>query len=383
MRISKETRNIFSFLLPFLFFLPASADNRLFRRKEELKCKDSIFAARTQAAPWEDGRLIQRIISSYRQVEKNHLGESMWQFFYERQKNLYVIFQAGNPSEIAPILQNPGQTDLFYGFDNLCSTVVPTQITHQGLINEATLCLDSLIRLGEAVGAMRLYNPEGYDKSEAPPWSVEEILRNIEDKLLVRIPFPNPYPDEVGLYTPHGVASYRPIQAIYQAYLIKELVKNIPNPRILEIGAGLGRTAYYCRQFGIKDYTIVDIPMTSACSAYFLGTSLGADQIVLFGEDWEGSENKVKILPPKHFLEGNEHYDLIVNVDSLTEMDSKVIEAYLARIMKSTPIFLSINHEVNKHTINELLSGKENVLCHRKPYWMRQGYVEEIFTFRP
>ena len=63
----------------------------------------------------------------------------------------------------------------------------------------------------------------------------------------------------------------------------------------MEIGAGMGRTAYYMCKFGLSDYTIVDLPMSNVAQAAFLSRVMGEDQISLAGEDRSAN---VRILPP-------------------------------------------------------------------------------------
>jgi hypothetical protein len=122
--------------------------------------------------------------------------------------------------------------------------------------------------------------------------------------------------------------------------------------------------------------------MTALASSYFLGRTLGENQVVLLGESLDGSENKIKILTPDRFLNDTSHYDLIVNVDSLIEIDINTINAYLNKIQEISPMFLSINHEINKYSVFELLSTSRKVKkLQRHPYWMRLGYVEELYTF--
>ncbi|ETZ40544.1 hypothetical protein L838_5619 [Mycobacterium avium MAV_120709_2344] len=44
----------------------------------------------------------------------------------------------------------------------------------------------------------------------------------------------------------------------------------------------MGRTAYYASKMGLRPYTIIDIPMTSAAQAAFLGKrSAGACEFAL------------------------------------------------------------------------------------------------------
>ena len=78
----------------------------------------------------------------------------------------------------------------------------------------------------------------------------------------------------------------------------------------------------------------------------------------------------------------NENYDLVLNVDSLTEIDETVAKEYWVLIRKKAKKFLSINHEANGFTVAGLIesdSGIKNT-C-RSPYWLRGGYIEEVWHF--
>ena len=141
----------------------------------------------------------------------------------------------------------------------------------------------------EAVGVLRVFYPEttpGYHYERyGEPGNADHILDEIEERSPRPIRFPNPYPGERGLLTAtRGVASFRAIQALYQAWRLRELSRGQNDFRVLEIGAGLGRTAYFAQALGMSDYTIIDIPLTNAAQGYFLGRTLGPDNIVLFGE---------------------------------------------------------------------------------------------------
>ena len=159
-------------------------------------------------------------------------------------------------------------------------------------------------------------------------------------------------------------------------------VKDIPKPSILEIGGGLGRTAYYCRHFGLYDYTIVDIPMSSLAQGNFLGRVLPEKDLVLLGEsnDPEDGNSRIKLIHPKAFFSSNRRYDLIVNVDSLTELGISMAKDYLRKISQVGNLFLSINHESNDFSINSI--WKETLglnRLYRNPCWVWRGYVEELY----
>lgn len=359
-----------------------------FRRKVELK---NVVVGKTEVVPTNDEQLVKRIVKAYQSAEKEFLGNSMWQHFFDhRHKPLHDIFQSGNITQATQILRNPGTNDHFYGIDMLAASVTPSIVpdvnNKQSALGHASVIFDHLIRFGEAIGAFTLdnsasYNPASYYLTPRS-WDVNSVVDKLDGFLGVTLSFPNPYPDEWGTLSSRGVISYRVPQALYQAHLVKTMLKDIPNPKVLEIGAGLGRTAYYARLFGIKDYTIIDIPMTAAASGYFLGRTLGEDQVLLLGEHSDHPENLVKVLTPDQFLNDDQQYDLILNVDSLTEMDTKVSKAYLDKIEKSTPLFVSINHESNPATVNQLLKDRPSVKDHKRNcYWMRTGYCEEIYKF--
>ncbi|MBN9378547.1 MAG: hypothetical protein BGO14_08615 [Chlamydiales bacterium 38-26] len=378
---------IFSIAFPPIFwvitlFLTCSSTmlpGQLFHRQEALKATPGC----TVESNNNDTPLIQRLIQSYQLSDlEQSLGDSMWQYIFDHKHvHIHEIFKKGVLNEVADILRHPADTDLFYGIDGLSYSTQEQFHQFDQQKAHAELCLDGLVRFAEAIGAIFLDNPEA---THLPifVYDVETVLEKIEQHLNLNLSFPNPYPKEHGLLCSKGVISYRVPQALYQAWKIKQLVKNIKNPRILEIGAGLGRTAYYARLMGIQDYTIVDLPLTAISSGYFLGTTLGADQILLKGESQTDAKNRIKIINMSDFIDGHEIYDLVLNVDSMTEMDPQIAKKYWKKIERCTNKLLSINHEINPFRISDLInSNNSSIDSTRSPYWMRAGYVEEVIHF--
>lgn len=327
---------------------------------------------------------VKRLVTAYQLAisEPKNLGSSTWlMFFYQKHKETHDVFLKNELEIAATILHSPGLTNMFYGFDNFCSEFIPSILAD--LDDYADGVLLRLIELLEAMGSLRLYNPEGSPPYRKIPENIDDILTLLDKKFGKPISFPNPFSGEYGLFTSRGIVTPRDPQAIYQAWRIKQLVKNIDNPRVLEIGAGLGRTAYYARQLGIIDYTIVDIPFTSLSSGHFLIQTLGPENVFLFGEEALDINQRVKVMPPSYFLEGNHSFDLVLNADSLTEMDLEEARSYLNKINSSTKLFLSINHELNGFTIQDLIEKDKHVYSlDRRPYWMRAGYVEELVQYQ-
>ena len=350
------------------------------------------FGATAVGFSADDQNLIARLVEAYQCVAQRQadIGDSMWKaFFLSRHQNIHRRLVEGNHSKVAEVLRDPASSDIFYGFDNLAASLLrPVDDIYRTYYDYQRFSpgpvLDDLVRLAEAIGAVRLENPEGYTRRAQQRYTVEATIAALEAVFGFTLDFPNPFPGEFGLRSSRGVISYRATHAVYQAWRISQIMATVPNPRVLEIGGGLGRTALYARRFGITDYTIIDIPITSLAQGYFLGRVLGDDTVTLFGEEMPNSSTLIKLLPPSSFLDSNDRYDLIVNVDSLTEMDPTVARAYWTQIDARSDAFLSINHEGNPFTVKQLIDGSSNVDCSsRVPAWMRNGYVEETVCLRP
>jgi hypothetical protein len=295
--------------------------------------------------------LVENLLATYRGTFREEHYGAMWKKIFDRyQRPLHDVFMKGSPAEAEAILSNPLSNYLHYGFDN----------TFKGFKGENSNDLSMLRRLSEALGAERLRNPEHV----SPQMRVRTLLRELDsaeaillrmDKLRGPVDFPNPFPGETGTVTKRGIASHRAIHAIYQASLL--------NGSVLEIGGGLGRTAYYAHRFGIADYTIVDLPFSGISQGYFLAKTLGA--------------HCIELQSPDQFFASAATYDLVLNVDSMTELSVDAAQKYARAIKERTKRFISINHESGRFTIRDLFGKPQS----RHPDWLRTGYVEETFTF--
>lgn len=92
------------------------------------------------------------------------------------------------------------------------------------------------------------------------------------------------------------------------------------------------------------------------------------------------NENICKIISPKTYFSNNISYDLCFNSDSLTEIDIDTQKRYANSILLRTKLFYSINHENNSLTVNSHFNNKCKSYS-RNLYWLRRGYVEEVFSF--
>jgi hypothetical protein len=344
----------------------------------------SIGFGRTQPPPdVEDGDLVPRIISAFRlsidrRSSVQSVGpqpESMWdRSLVDMRRDADEIMRRGDEEEVRRLLRDPGKTNLCFGFENLALAL------HTDKPGNESFCIkvyQDLLLLAEAIGVKRTWNPENAQAGEPLP-SVDDLLSLLDKEFGHTIVVPNPFPGEVGLATSRGVITDRTVQALFQAWRINKLMNGDREARLLEIGAGLGRTAFYAAQFGFHNYTIVDLPLTSVAQGYFLGRTLGPNAVRPFGE---GTQTGVSIIPPEEFFDREEKYDLAINVDSLTEIDLKTATSYFTNLRRRVDIFLSINHEANSFTVRQVGESIGLSAASRNPYWMRPGYVEEIFRF--
>lgn len=346
-----------------------------FLRHRPLDWTGGTGAVSDGTSPIGDGDLVDRVCSAYKHGFQSPMieGNSFWLSDYaQKKRRIHDSIMAGDIETVAGMLRNPQRSPLFYGFDLLNNVDPPMSAAVVDW--QRQWVFDNLVRLAEAVGVTRLHYPEAPRSDPSPP-DVEEILSSLDAAFGFRIDFPNPFPGEAGLSTSRGIASYRSIQSLYQVWRISQLTDGTER-RVVEIGGGLGRNAYYASKFGFGSFSIVDLPMTSVAQGYYLGRVLGGDRVRLQGEH---ESKPISLLTPEEYLQQDDRYDLILNVDSLSEMSTEMAVLYLRKSFEISPKLLSINHEYNPYTFPQLLREHFNRSATlRTPYWMRNGYVEEL-----
>lgn len=248
---------------------------------------------------------------------------------------------------------------------------------------------DKLISLGEYLGALPTENPE---QGVSGNWqrhvktSPEEIATKVSRSLGVDIAPPLGFIHTVGIRIGERLLHYRHINAAYLAAKIATLSDK--TGRICEFGGGLGIAAYYMHKMGFLDYTLFDIPLTNLFSSWFLIGALGSENVSLEGEKLK--PNAVKIRANWQCLEMPRNYfSVVANMDSFPEINRTIFLGYVEQIQKMTTDYvLSINHEVDavipegeRHlNVSEILDSQSGLTrVYRAPYWIRRGYVEELY----
>ena len=342
----------------------------------------------------DDAELIGRVTSAYRtSLEAYSPTDGFWDsWHFGLKKTIHDALAGDDRAVAAGVLRDPASNVFFWGFDAIAKSPEGSPEPHELVLTRLnTSCdwrdlyaywiCDSLIGFAEMVGARRAVYPEYEVDRDLQTFEkildTDELLTDIEVELGLELHFPNPFPSELGIASKRGLIGFRSVQALYQGWRIATIAKGRQNFKVLEIGAGLGRTAYFANLFGVNDYTIVDLPLTNAAQGYFLGRVLGADNVRLGGETGTAA---IRVMVNADMAGHDETYDLVVNVDSLTEMPREVAKDYWSFIRSRSDSFLSINHEFNLHTVRELYRDDSTVFATRYPYPLRRGYVEELLT---
>lgn len=328
------------------------------------------------------GVLLDRIITSYQQEMKHTQDASgVWTIITGHKQAVHDVLMSGDSKALSAILTDPTVSMMLHGFDQ------PTMNSHQNLLQQPTLIqhrgmiLGSLRRVAEALGAIPMAYPEGYgqvnDVISNEVMSADMLIAAIEKETGVRLAFPNPFMNEVGIETSRGVLTYRSAQSLYQGWRLAALARQAQASgralSTLEIGGGTGRTAFFSKLFGIQDYSIVDLPLTGMVQSYFLAMALGEDSVVMPFE--EPRDNAVKILSPPRLSE--RPFTAVASFDALVEFSREVASDYMDHAVRNAGVFCSINRESKSYRVHDLL--KERGLdAMRNPYWLRNGYTEEV-----
>lgn len=171
---------------------------------------------------------------------------------------------------------------------------------------------------------------------------------------------------------------------------IKTVMALFEHQQVAEIGGSLGGTALRAVRAGIASYSIFDLPVVLIVQAWLLIKVLGPGSVALFGQDPQSA--RVHLRPCWQFTDRSILFDLVFNRDSLPEIPPAHTAADMAEISARGCALLSVNQESQGHTgqkgvaqlwINRMAAEQGGLACvSRRPFWTREGYVEELFMPR-
>ena len=250
--------------------------------------------------------------------------------------------------------------------------------------------------LAEYLGVVRNDSPEQGKIAYELKDGIDIIVEKIEDTLGVPIGFP-----DVG--APYGVKANDSLitmehpENIFVALRVQEAIKtHLPDRagkklNIMEIGGGLGETAFFILKQGkvpIENYISIDLPVINIFQGYFLSKIFGVPKVRLFGEN-NTEQTLFSVFPPQAVESLKDiDFDVLFNQNSLPEIPEDSILEYLNFARKHlSGIFFSYNHEayapvggIPQVLVREILSRKGGFKrLSRTKSWLRSAYVEEIY----
>ena len=348
---------------------------QLFRDEKLLNLNNQIIISRKNSSI--KNNKIQEIYNLLN--EQNYINkDSMWLSILNEFHIKFLNYVKNDKKKLKFALDNPHDFNIFYGFDDNCK-ILHDKASYNFKFKYSKSIIDKLLSFCEFLGILRLDNPEYYKKMYND-LDIEKLIKKIEKKLGIKLKFHNPFPGEKGIKTSKGILSVREIQAIYQAYKIREIInsnkKKIQN--ILEFGGGLGRTAYYCYKFGITNYTLVDLLVPRICQINYLSRLINEKNIICEPILSDFKKKNIKLISPEFLFSKNLKFDFVFNSDSFSEIDYVNQKKYVKFLKKNSKIFFSINHEYNQRKVSDFFKTN-NSNYSKNLYWLRKGYVEELF----
>lgn len=314
----------------------------------------------------------------------------VWSYIRKRQAKYFEVLEAKDPARLAQYLCNMSRHDATHGTvqgDDEYRKIIKSPGYKRYI---SLMAKDKLVSLAEAIGAIPIENPEqgiwGKSLSQDP----DEIIARIEAMLKMDIAPPNFDGGLLKLETAHGRFNERDCNALYTAWLLRNITAELAAPRLCEIGGGVGRVAYWSNRLGLRDYTIIDLPHINVLQGFYLCKALPDVDVRLYGEASTG--RSLSVMPDFAIAQlADNDFDLVLNQDSFPEIHGDVVRNYLRWIHSAGRKFISINHESrpfsvsaeNQISVPELVGevgGFQRLM--RSQYWLRKGYVIELYDTR-
>ena len=395
----KEISNKIAKKIPLLtYLLPSDQDESIRRhmlahRNVKKYPKLDLVATNDIKPTKQDLLLTVRLIKAYKKamygqkVEKYASGLDIWSFLAKGPHAEFIkLLQKEDIGSIAFYLCNMSKMGITHG-------ITQGEIEYKKITSDSNyrrwltlFSLDKLLSLAEALGVTPYENPE--QRQSGLYAFPDTVLPKIEASLRIPIIPPNIEGGLFKLKTKRGCIHSRDIMSLYTAWRCKEILKDVKNPSICEIGPGIGKSAYYAYLMGIKSYTLIDLPHINVLQGFYLIKCLPSANIVLYGEMSKTKNNLIRILPDWSLSTvPDKAFDLSLNQDSFAEIDKQTVIDYLRQTRVHTKkYFLSINQEsqntmmigeLRQNIVSKLVSEVKGFKqIYRFPYWLREGSVE-------
>lgn len=349
------------------------------------------FAFREDVADAGQEEIVSRLIDyySYMKAEVERLNVASIQGIWARFGKLFAEFEATlNAKDVKAVseaLLKVCTTPLVSGFASYHHFDSIFRDPRARMF-ESYLTVDRFLGLAEALGAEAPQVPDqgrrGYHDLD-----LGRLLNGIRSRLPFDMRPPKAGGGAFGLRTSEGILSSSDILAMYVADRVHHVLSEHPDRVVCEIGGGTGTLACYLAKTSATQVMVADLPIVSIIQGYYLMKSVGPENVQLASEP--AGDHKVRILP---YWELDtlpaKSVSMFVNVDSMPEIDADIAKHYIG-LIKTVGVhaFLSINQESaanGQNIVHNLISNAGGFRrAYRCPYWLLNGYVEELYAIAP
>ena len=323
------------------------------------RCK--LFVPKNNITESQDPELIKRIFDLYKIMKKNQPSQkdfykpsSLWQNHID--KDFYLLKESFTENDINKF------TNFIQNFGNRNYLGVETQDLIQKY--SKNILLKNFMELEMFGGQLRFW---------------EYFNQNKEN--ISSLNFPR-YGNQNGAYIKNTFVVMGSFFADIYAKIIKKYLNEINQNIIADLGSGYGYFDYYILKNLNEKTSLIcfDIPETLTLSAYFLSKSFPQKKIFLYGEN-ELTQKNIKnynlIFMPCWEIEKMEEnsIDMMVNKNSLGEIDPDCARNYLNLIHKTSKYFFSMNHEFFR---NKFSDGKLSLINEE---YNQNGKFKELIRY--
>ena len=318
-----------------------------------------IYTSKLKKIDTKDLPLANRIFKSYKLIKSEqdaksivYKPSSLWQSQIDNDFSFLVeAYKNDDVEKFLFFLQNFGNWEKYLGVEN------------QDLVNKynKNIFLKKFLSNEIFGGQLKLWKffnkNEDLDDLDIPKHG-NQIGAVIDNKFMV-----------IGSFLNH----------IYSKILSNYLNQKGESNKIIEIGGGYGKLAYYLLK-NISNYTYIDldIPETLTLASYFLSKSFPNKKNLFYGERKFNSniinEYDLIFLPPWEIenIQDNS-INLALNKNSLGEMSPETARNYINHIHRTSKYFFSMNHEYFRNNFND---GEKSLI--NKEYNIDKKFIELI-----
>lgn len=211
----------------------------------------------------EDEAIVERALGAYRRAAASApAGDGkagdLWTIIAHLQRKYFDLLQRADVKGLAAYLCNMSRMDATIGLVQGPREFDRIRNDREFRLTRPILIQDKLVAFAEAVGVLACETPEQGSWGANLYRDADELLALLEARIGTGLAPPDVDGALFKLVCRHGRFHDRDLYAQYTAWLVREITGEAG--RVVEIGGGVGRSAYWLWKFGAVRTIVVDLP---------------------------------------------------------------------------------------------------------------------------